>query len=86
MEASHDYVDKEKASLYHSVFNSTNGKLVLEDMLKSAQIYEGAWDPDPHVASYRAGMQRMVLNILKFLGRHKADRIREDGVELNSHE
>lgn len=84
MEASHDFVDKEKASLYHSVFDTPNGKKVLEDMLAKAQIYEGAWDPDPHVASYRAGMQRSVLNILKLLGRHKAEQIREDGVEIHS--
>lgn len=62
-------IDKEKASLYHAVFDTPNGRKVLDDLLSFVGHYG---DPfvagDPCITSYNCGQRRVVARILNLLG------------------
>lgn len=62
-------VDKERAGLYRSVFDSPEGRKVLEDLIKVSQFYGETWDPHCCTASYKAGKRRLVGRIINFVSR-----------------
>lgn len=71
-------IDKEKSSLYNSVFSTQEGNTVLEDLISFVGYYG---DPfvagDPCITAYNCGQRRVVARILNLLGRgHAIDMIK----------
>ncbi len=71
-------IDKDKASLYGSVFSTREGTLVVEDLLSFVGYYG---DPfvagDPCITAYNCGQRRVVARILNLLGKgHAIDMIK----------
>ena len=62
-------VDKEKAALYHSVFNTPNGRKVVDDLVSFVGFYGDQFTPgDPHTTAYNCGQKRVLTRILRFVG------------------
>lgn len=72
-------VAKEKASLYSSVFDTPNGRLILDDLIAYVGYWGDAFTPgDPCVTAYNCGQRRVVARILNLLGTgHAADMIKD---------
>ena len=71
-------IDKEKASLYNSVFSTREGTLVLEDLLTFVGYSGDAFSAGaPCLTSYNCGQRRVVARILNLLGKgHAIDMIK----------
>lgn len=66
-------VNKEKASLYNSVFSTKEGNDVLEDLIMFVGYYGDQFVPgDPCITSYNCGQRRVVSRILSLLGKGNA--------------
>lgn len=60
--------EKEQAALfsrYSAVFNSEDGKVVLNDLMRTFSILDSTFDSDPHVHAYNEGARSVVMRILK---------------------
>tara|TARA_R110000751_G_scaffold303671_1_gene418550 strand:+ start:812 stop:1078 length:267 start_codon:yes stop_codon:yes gene_type:complete len=69
-------INKEKASLYNSVFSTRHGNLVLEDLLKFVGYYGETFSPgDPCVTAYNCGQRRVIVRILNLLGKGNSQEI-----------
>lgn len=52
-------------SMYSAVFNSEEGKKVLDDLMRTFGVVEGTFDPDPYQHAYNEGARSVVVRILK---------------------
>ena len=50
---------------YRNVFSSTEGKLVLHDMMKTFHVLHSTMDSNPHELAYKEGERSVVLRILR---------------------
>ena len=59
---------------YQAVFNSKDGKIVLDHLCKTGFVLDTTHVPnDSHETAHREGMRRIVTSILKFLGKKPED-------------
>ena len=59
---------------YKAVFNSKDGEIVLEHLCKTGFVLDTTHVPgDSHETAHREGMRRIVVSILKFLGKKPED-------------
>ena len=59
---------------YQAVFNSKDGKIVLDHLCKTGFVMDTTHVPgDSHETAHREGMRRIVTSILKFLGKKPED-------------
>ena len=52
---------------YRSVFLSTEGRLVLKDLMRSTYFYDSVQDTDSNVMNFNEGQRALILRILKTL-------------------
>jgi hypothetical protein len=50
---------------YKTVFSTDEGKLVLNDLMKTFHILQSTMDANPHEVSYKEGERSVVLRILR---------------------
>jgi hypothetical protein len=65
---------------YKQVFNTTDGKKVLEDLEKRFFMHSSIFSVDPYETAYREGCRSVILTIKKLIQGVKDDR-REPGSE-----
>jgi hypothetical protein len=65
---------------YKQVFNTTDGKKVLEDLEKRFFMESSTFSTDPYETAYREGCRSVILTIKKLIQGVKDDR-REPGSE-----
>lgn len=56
---------KETIRAYKRVFDSKDGKLVLNDLMKSCHMMTTTFDKDPYETHYNEGARGVVIRILK---------------------
>lgn len=52
-------------SRYRAVFNTDDGKIVLNDMMKTFSVLDSTFDADPYIHAYNEGARSTVMRILK---------------------
>lgn len=77
-------INKEKASLYGSVFNNSNGSLLIDDLIAFSCYHGDPFVPgDPCVTAYNCGQRRVVSRILNLLGKgHALELIKQKNERL----
>ena len=59
---------------YKAVFNTKDGEIVLDHLCKTGFVLDTTHVPnDSHETAHREGMRRIVVSILKFLGKKPED-------------
>ena len=62
-------IDKNKAAIYHSVFDTPEGRKVMEDLISITGYFgETFVANDPYATAYNCGQRRIVNRILNFIG------------------
>jgi len=57
----------ERIRAYKRVFESEDGKRVLQDLMKSCHVFSSTMDANPHELAYREGERSTVLRIMRTL-------------------
>jgi hypothetical protein len=80
-------MNKDKSSLYASVFNTPQGTKVLEDLMSFVGYMGDAFKPnDPYATAYNLGQRRVVqriLNLTNYLSTNKPERLSPEETFLN---
>ena len=74
-----------KNAAYKSVFNSPDGELVIQDLMKQCGLLNPQITTDTNLLLIQQGQQRIVLSILRILGKDAAE-ITEQIKESMKHE
>lgn len=64
------------AKAYKNVFSTSEGQLVLHDIIRRSGVLRSSFDTNPHVTSFKEGERNVALHILYYLGL-SGDDIRE---------
>ena len=61
---------KMKATIvaYQRLFDSEDGKTVLQDLCKSCHVFNSTFDKDPYETHFNEGARSVVLRIMKTVG------------------
>ena len=75
---------KQRRALYIRVFDSPDGKRVLEDLMATVGITRPQFPVDTNKAMIRQGEQRVVYNILKLMNSKPEDMLRNIEKEMQN--
>lgn len=66
---SFNFVKKRRAidAAYRRVFNSPDGKLILQDLMEQHSITGTTFDPNPQVSALKEGERNVVLRVMSIL-------------------
>lgn len=52
---------------YRRVFDSPDGQIILDDLIKRFHVFRTTFRPDPNHAAFLEGQRYVVVNILNFI-------------------
>lgn len=57
----------ERIRAYKRIFESEDGKIVLQDLMRSCHVFSSTMDPNPTEHAYKEGERSVVLRIMRTL-------------------
>lgn len=58
---------------YRDLFDSPVGSVILKDLCEAHGVFNGGFDPDPHINAFNSGERNVVLRILTILNMNPND-------------
>ncbi len=61
------FLNKRRYQSYKYFFTTSEGRMILADMCRAHNVFNGGFDPDPYEHAFAAGERNTVLRILTIL-------------------